>query len=191
MAPLERSNIDTDQIIPKQYLKRVKKTGYGDFLFSEWRYLDSDEPDPDFILNQSPYDRASILLTRENFGCGSSREHAAWALRDFGIKTIIAPSFADIFYNNAFKNGLLPISLIKEEVNHLFKVTDKKEEYRLTVKLAEQEIVDSQGRVINFELDNTRKKMLLEGLDQIDLTLQHEDKISTYEASNKAPTSLA
>jgi 3-isopropylmalate/(R)-2-methylmalate dehydratase small subunit len=188
VAPLDRANIDTDAIIPKQFLKSIRRTGFGPFLFDEWRYLDRGEPDmdcshrplnPHFILNQPEYQGAEILLTRENFGCGSSREHAPWALADYGFRAIIAPSFADIFYNNCFKNGLLPITLATDEVDSLF--DELTPGYRLTVDLAAQRIVTPNGRVISFAIDETRKHRLLNGLDDIALSLQHADKIRDYE----------
>jgi 3-isopropylmalate/(R)-2-methylmalate dehydratase small subunit len=188
VAPLDRANIDTDAIIPKQFLKSIRRTGFGPFLFDEWRYLDRGEPDmdcshrplnPHFILNQPEYQGAEILLTRENFGCGSSREHAPWALADYGFRAIIAPSFADIFYNNCFKNGLLPITLATDEVDSIF--NELTPGYRLTVDLAAQRIVTPNGRVISFAIDETRKHRLLNGLDDIALSLQYADKIRDYE----------
>lgn len=188
VAPLDRANVDTDAIIPKQFLKSIRRAGFGPYLFDEWRYLDHGEPDmdcshrllnPDFILNKPEYKGAEILLTRENFGCGSSREHAPWALEDFGFKAIIAPSFADIFYNNCFKNGLLPIVLAAEIVESLFK--ELSIGYRLTVDLEAQKIITPNGRVIAFDVDESRKYRLLNGLDDIGLTLLHADKIQAYE----------
>lgn len=188
VVPLDRANVDTDAIIPKQFLKSIRRAGFGPFLFDEWRYLDRGEPDMDcthrplnndFVLNQPQYQGAEILLTRENFGCGSSREHAPWALEDYGFRAIIAPSFADIFYNNCFKNGILPIVLDAASVDGLFaEITDG---YRLTVDLAAQTITTPAGRNIAFEVDATRKHRLLNGLDDIGLTLQHADKIRAYE----------
>jgi 3-isopropylmalate/(R)-2-methylmalate dehydratase small subunit len=188
VAPLDRANVDTDAIIPKQFLKSIRRAGFGPFLFDEWRYLDRGEPDmdctnrplnPDFVLNKPQYQGAEILLTRENFGCGSSREHAPWALEDYGFRVIIAPSFADIFYNNCFKNGILPIVLDAATVDRLFaEMTDG---YRLTVDLQIQAITTPAGRNIPFEIDATRKHRLLNGLDDIALTLQHADKITAYE----------
>ncbi len=196
VAPLDRANIDTDAIIPKQFLKSIRRAGFGPYLFDEWRYLDHGEPDmdctnrpvnTDFVLNKPEYQGAEILLTRENFGCGSSREHAPWALEDFGFRVIIAPSFADIFYNNCFKNGLLPIVLPAHVVDGLFK--ELSAGYRLTVDLAGQKIITPAGREIGFEVDETRKYRLLNGLDDIALTLQHADKIKAYEAerAKRAP----
>ncbi|MFP3873545.1 MAG: 3-isopropylmalate dehydratase small subunit [Thiohalophilus sp.] len=190
VAPLDRSNVDTDAIIPKQFLKSIKRTGFGPNLFDEWRYLDHGEPgkdnsnrplNPDFVLNQPRYQGAQILLARENFGCGSSREHAPWALLDYGFRVIIAPSFADIFYNNCFKNGILPIVLDSETVDRLFKVVEAQEGYQLTVDLKQQQIRMPDGEVIPFEIDAYRKQRLLEGLDDIGLTLQHADEIRAYE----------
>jgi 3-isopropylmalate/(R)-2-methylmalate dehydratase small subunit len=188
VAPLDRANVDTDAIIPKQFLKSIRRSGFGPFLFDEWRYLDRGEPDmdcshrplnPDFVLNAPQYQGAEILLTRENFGCGSSREHAPWALEDYGFRAIIAPSFADIFYNNCFKNGLLPIVLDAATVDGLFR--EMTGGYRLTVDLQTQTITTPAGREISFEVDATRKHRLLNGLDDIGLTLQHADKIRAYE----------
>lgn len=188
VAPLDRANVDTDAIIPKQFLKSIRRTGFGPFLFDEWRYLDRGEPEmdctnrplnEDFILNKPAYKNARILLTRENFGCGSSREHAPWALEDYGFRVIIASSFADIFYNNCFKNGLLPIVLDAETVDSLFQ--EVTEGYRLTEDLQEQAITTPSGRVIHFDIGPTRKYRLLNGLDDIDLSLQHSDKIRAYE----------
>ncbi|MDY6980219.1 MAG: 3-isopropylmalate dehydratase small subunit [Pseudomonadota bacterium] len=189
-APLDRSNVDTDAIIPKQFLKSIKRTGFGPNLFDEWRYLDHGEPgkdnsnrpiNPDFVLNQPRYQGAQILLARENFGCGSSREHAPWALLDYGFRVIIAPSFADIFYNNCFKNGILPIVLDSETVDRLFRAVDAQEGYQLTVDLEQQQIRTPDGDTIAFEIDAYRKQRLLEGLDDIGLTLQHADEIRSYE----------
>ncbi|TDY00026.1 3-isopropylmalate dehydratase small subunit [Thiohalophilus thiocyanatoxydans] len=190
VAPLDRSNVDTDAIIPKQFLKSIKRTGFGPNLFDEWRYLDHGEPgkdnsqrplNPDFVLNQPRYQGAQILLARENFGCGSSREHAPWALLDYGFRVIIAPSYADIFYNNCFKNGILPIVLDAETVDRLFRAVEAQEGYQLTVDLEQQQIRTPDGEVIPFEIDAYRKQRLLEGLDDIGLTLQHADEIRAYE----------
>jgi len=190
VAPLDRSNVDTDAIIPKQFLKSIKRTGFGPNLFDEWRYLDHGEPgmdnskrslNPDFVLNQPRYQGAKILLARENFGCGSSREHAPWALEDFGFRAIIAPSFADIFFNNCFKNGILPIVLDANVVESLFAKVYDNDGYRLTVDLETQTVSTPSGEVINFEVDEFRKYCLLNGLDDIGLTLQHVDDIKAYE----------
>jgi 3-isopropylmalate/(R)-2-methylmalate dehydratase small subunit len=193
-APLDRANVDTDMIIPKQFLKSIKRAGFGPNLFDELRYLDEGQPDqdcagrplnPDFVLNQSRYQGTSVLLARENFGCGSSREHAPWALDDFGIRAIIAPSFADIFYNNCFKNGLLPIVLPEAQVDQLFKEVEATEGYQLTVDLERQVVVTPSGQEFAFEVDNFRKHCLLNGLDDIGLTLQHADEIKAYEARRR------
>ena len=190
VAPLDRSNVDTDAIIPKQFLKSIKRTGFGPNLFDEWRYLDHGEPgmdnstrplNPEFVLNQPRYQGAKILLARENFGCGSSREHAPWALEDYGFRAIIAPSFADIFFNNCFKNGILPISLDAAVVDDLFKQVYENEGYQLTVDLALQSISTPSGKTISFDVDEFRKYCLLNGLDDIGLTLQHVDEIKAYE----------
>jgi 3-isopropylmalate/(R)-2-methylmalate dehydratase small subunit len=194
VAPLDRANVDTDAIIPKQFLKSIKRTGFGPNAFDEWRYLDRGEPgksnhdrplNPDFVLNQARYQGASVLLTRENFGCGSSREHAPWALEDYGFRVIIAPSFADIFYNNCFKNGLLPIVLPAGTVDQLFREVSTNEGYLVEVDLAAQKVTTPTGQVFGFEVDADRKHRLLNGLDDIGLTLQHMDEIKAYEARRK------
>jgi len=182
VAPLDRPDVDTDQIIPKQFLKRVERSGYGQFVFNDWATEENGDRNPDWVLNQSPYDAAEILLTRQNFGCGSSREHAVWALTDFGFQTIIAPSFADIFKNNSFKNGLLLIELEDDQVEELFeREADADGAYRLTVNLEERTIRSSDGFQIDFKVDPFRRKCLLEGLDDIQLTLQKQDDIDRYE----------
>ncbi len=195
VAPLDRANVDTDLIIPKQFLKSIKRTGFGPNLFDELRYLDEGQPGQDcanrplnkeFVLNQPRYQGASVLLARVNFGCGSSREHAPWALTDFGFKTVIAPSFADIFFNNSFKNGLLPIVLEENIVDDLFKEVEATEGYQLKVDLQAQQISTPSGRVIEFDVDPFRKHCLLEGLDDIGITLQDADQIKAYEAKRKA-----
>ncbi|MBB5173697.1 3-isopropylmalate dehydratase small subunit [Texcoconibacillus texcoconensis] len=185
VAPLDKVNVDTDQIIPKQFLKRVERTGFGRFLFYDWRYQEDEEPNPDFVLNQPAYQSATILLARNNFGCGSSREHAPWALLDYGFKVIIAPSFADIFYNNCFKNGILPVKLTEDEVDSLFQQADSSE-LTLTVDLEKQTVLDEKGNSYTFETDPYRRKMLLEGLDDIGLTEMYESNISKYEEKGKA-----
>jgi len=194
VAPMDRPNVDTDAIIPKQYLKSIKRSGFGPNAFDDWRYLDPGAPDidnatrrinPDFILNQSPYDKASILIARENFGCGSSREHAVWALDDFGFRAVIAPSFADIFFNNSFKNGMLPIVLDADIVDDLFKKVSGKSGYELTVDLQEQKVITEEGEEYAFEVDEFRKHCLINGLDDIGLTLQHADDIKAYEEKRK------
>jgi 3-isopropylmalate/(R)-2-methylmalate dehydratase small subunit len=191
VAPLDRENVDTDAIIPKQFLKSIKKTGFGQNLFDEWRYLDHGEPgqdcsarplNPDFILNQPRYKNVGILLARKNFGCGSSREHAPWALGQYGFRAVIAPSFADIFFNNCYKNGLLPIVLTEQQVDHLFNETLAFNAYQLTIDLDAQEVIAPDNRRYSFEIDGFRKYCLLNGLDDIGLTLKNADKIKAYEA---------
>lgn len=194
VAPLDRANVDTDAIIPKQFLKSIKRTGFGPNAFDEWRYLDHGEPgmdhgkrklNPDFVLNQPRYQGASILLTRENFGCGSSREHAPWALLDYGFRAIIAPSFADIFYNNCFKNGILPIGLAANDVDQLFAEVEASVGYQLRVDLPQQRVVTPSGQMFPFEIDAFRKHCLLNGLDDIGLTLQKIDLIKAFEARRR------
>ncbi len=193
-APLDRANVDTDAIIPKQFLKSIKRTGFGPNLFDEWRYLDHGEPgmdnsrrplNPDFVLNQPRYQGAQVLLARENFGCGSSREHAPWALEDYGFRAIIAPSYADIFYNNCFKNGLLPIVLDAAIVEQLFQETAATVGYKLKVDLPTQTVTTQSGQSFDFKVDDFRKYCLLNGLDDIGLTLRNVDKIKAYEARRK------
>ncbi len=195
VVPIDRANVDTDMIIPKQFLKSIKRTGFGPNLFDELRYLDVGEPgqdcstrpiNPDFELNQPRYAGASVLVARDNFGCGSSREHAPWALDDFGIRVVIAPSFADIFYNNCFKNGLLPIVLSAEQVAELFDQVAAEEGYSLTVDLAAQTVITPAGKVFNFEIDQFRKDCLLKGLDEIGLTLQDSEAIKKFEQAHLA-----
>jgi len=194
VAPLDRSNVDTDAIIPKQFLKSIERTGFGPYLFDEWRYLDHGEPGMDcrdrprnseFVLNQERYQGAQILLTRDNFGCGSSREHAPWALLDFGIRVLIAPSFDDIFYNNCFKNGILPITLAGDQVDSLFQAVDKTPGYQLKIDLEQQVVGLPDGVTIAFDIDPFRKHCLLNGLDDIGLTLQQTDKIEAYEKQRR------
>lgn len=195
VAPMDRENVDTDAIIPKQFLKSIKKTGFGPNLFDEWRYLDKGEPgltpelrkpNPDFVLNQARYAGASILLARKNFGCGSSREHAPWAIEQYGFRALIAPSYADIFFNNCFKNGLLPIVLAEATVNQLFDAVLAFPGYRLSIDLARQLVILPQGEEIPFAIDPFRKECLLGGLDDIGLTLRHQDKIRAFEAERLA-----
>ena len=198
VAPMDRPNVDTDAIIPKQFLKSIKRSGFGPNAFDDWRYLDEGGPDidndtrrvnPEFVLNQSPYDKATILVARENFGCGSSREHAVWALDDFGFRAVLAPSFADIFFNNSFKNGLLPIVLDAEIIDSIFKSIEQNSGFELAIDL-ESQTIDMEGQApINFEVDEFRKHCLLNGLDDIGLTLQHADDIKAYEQkrSQQAP----
>lgn len=190
LLPLDRSNVDTDAIIPKQYLKSVRKSGFGPNLFDDWRYLDPGEPDqdnshrktnPDFILNNPSYKRAQILLARDNFGCGSSREHAVWALQDYGFRAVISNSFADIFFSNCFKNGLLPVVLETEVVNTLFENSTTNPEFEINIDLEKQQVSVNDAALATFEIDEFRKYCLLNGLDEIGITLQHEDKIRAYE----------
>ncbi|GLR12908.1 3-isopropylmalate dehydratase small subunit [Chitinimonas prasina] len=194
VCPLDRANVDTDAIIPKQFLKSIKRSGFGPNLFDEWRYLDHGEPgmdnskravNPDFVLNHPRYQGAQVLLARENFGCGSSREHAPWALDDHGFRVVIAPSFADIFFNNCYKNGLLPIVLPTEVVDQLFQETAASEGYRLTVDLAAQTVTTPSGASFGFDVTAHRKHCLLNGLDEIGLTLNHADKIKAFEAQRR------
>lgn len=186
VAPVDRVNVDTDAIIPKQFLKRIERTGFGQFLFFEWRFDESGNVNPNFEMNKPRYAGAEVLISRANFGCGSSREHAPWAIMDYGFKVVIAPSFADIFYNNCFKNGILPIKLSEEQVEDLFQRTANNEGYKLTVDLEAKTITDGQGLTISFDLDEHRRQFLLLGLDDIGLTLQHEDKIAAFEAKRAA-----
>ncbi|KAA0875850.1 3-isopropylmalate dehydratase small subunit [Nitrincola tapanii] len=194
VAPLDRANVDTDMIIPKQFLKSIKRSGFGPNLFDELRYLDEGQPDqdcsgrplnPDFVLNQARYQGTSILLARANFGCGSSREHAPWALEDFGIRAILAPSFADIFFNNSFKNGLLPIILTEAEIDQLFREVEAVPGYQLTIDLRNQAVIKPDGSRLPFEIDEFRKHCLLNGLDDIGLTLEHAQAIREYEAQRQ------
>lgn len=183
VATLDRANADTDQIIPKQFLKRIERTGFGQFAFFDWRFLDNGEPNPEFELNQPRFQGASILVTRRNFGSGSSREHAVWALDDYGFRAILAPSFADIFYNNCFKNGLLPIPLTEAQIDDLF-ARASQPGYQLTIDLENNLISDNQGLAITFEVQKSRRHNLLHGLDDIAITLEHSDKIAEYETAN-------
>ena len=194
VAPLDRANVDTDQIIPKQFLKSIKRTGFGANLFDEWRYLDEGYPgqdntirplNPDFVLNQPRYQGASVLLARENFGCGSSREHAPWALDEYGFRAVLASSFADIFFNNSFKNGLLPIVLKEEDIDELFAQAEAEEGYQLTVDLEAQVVVRPDGKSYGFEIDAFRKHCLLNGLDDIGLTLQDADAVRVFEEKHR------
>ncbi len=194
VAPLDRANVDTDAIIPKQFLKSIKRSGFGPNAFDEWRYMDHGEPgmdnsrrpkNPNFVLNQDRYQGASILLTRQNFGCGSSREHAPWALLDYGFRAIIAESFADIFFNNCFKNGILPIVAPKAEIDALFGLTEHTPGYRLTIDLAAQAVIRPDGHAIPFQVDAFRKECLLNGWDDIGLTLRHADKIRAFEERHR------
>lgn len=183
LIPLDMINVDTDQIIPKQFLKLIQKSGYGDFLFYDWRFDHSGNPKKQFVLNDPKYKERQVLLTRDNFGCGSSREHAVWALFDYGIRVIIASSFADIFYNNCFKKGLLPIFLSKNEIEYLFHLVDEKD---ATVEVSlQKQTVSLSEKTINFDIESTRKKMLLEGMDEIGFTLRFDDQILNYEKASK------
>ena len=194
VAPLDRANVDTDAIIPKQFLKSIKRSGFGPNAFDEWRYLYHGEPgmdnskrplNPDFVLNQARYQGANILLTRKNFGCGSSREHAPWALEDYGFRVILAPSFADIFFNNCFKNGLLPIVLPENTIDQLFQEVFANEGYQLSIDLAQQSVTTPDGTTYLFDITEHRKHCLLNGLDEIGLTLQHADAIKAYEVKHR------
>ena len=194
VAPLDRANVDTDAIIPKQFLKSIKKTGFGENLFDAWRFLDVGEPgkdprtrkpNPDFVLNQPKYQGATILLARKNFGCGSSREHAPWALQQYGFRAVIAPSFADIFFTNSFKNGFLPIVLTELEVDRLFHETMASAGYKLTIDLPAQTVTTPSGQAMKFEIDKFRKDCLVNGWDEIGLTLRHSDDIKAYEERRK------
>ncbi len=195
VAPMDRENVDTDAIIPKQFLKSIKRSGFGPNLFDEWRYLDPGEPgqdptsrkpNPDFVLNQPRYQGASVLIARQNFGCGSSREHAPWALQQYGFRAILAPSFADIFFNNCFKNGLLPIQLPESAIARLFDEVHAFPGYQLTIDLPRQVVVKPDGAELPFDIEPFRKECLIGGLDEIGLTLQHTDKIRAYEAARIA-----
>jgi len=181
VAPLDRVNVDTDQMVPKQFLKLLTRQGYGRVLFYDWRYLAGEKPNPDFVLNDQRYRGATILLARANFGCGSSREHAPWALLDYGFRAILAPSYADIFYNNCFKNGILPVTLPNEQMDELFRRTEKSQGYKLTVDLEQQVVADDHGLCYSFTVDPFRRECLLKGLDDIGLTLVHENEISAFE----------
>ncbi len=184
VACLDRANVDTDQIIPKQFLKRIERTGFGQFLFFDWRFKDDGSDNPEFELNQPEAKGATILVARRNFGCGSSREHAVWALEDYGLRAVLAPSFADIFFSNCFKNGVLPIALTEEQIEDLFVRAKKHSPYELCVDLESCTITDAFGLSISFEVQSFRRHCLLNGLDDIGLTLEHEDKITQYEVAN-------
>lgn len=185
VVPLDRINVDTDQIMPKQFLKRIERTGFGQFLFYDWRFLSDGSPNPEFILNDSRYKGATILIAGTNFGCGSSREHAPWALQDYGFRAIIAPSFADIFYNNCFKNGLLPIVLQPETVARLTTEAARKSAYMLAVDLETQSVTEPDGRSHTFDVDPFRKNFVLKGLDEIGWTLEYEADITAYETAHR------
>lgn len=181
VATMDRANVDTDQIIPKQFLKRIERTGFGQFLFFDWRYLDDNVPNPEFELNRPEAAGASVLVARRNFGCGSSREHAVWALADYGFRVLVAPSFADIFYNNSFKNGLLPIRLEEAQVEDLFQRARKHADYQLSVDLEKKLISDDHGLSLDLQIEPFRRHCLLHGLDDIALTMEHEEKIAAFE----------
>jgi 3-isopropylmalate/(R)-2-methylmalate dehydratase small subunit len=185
VAPIDRVNVDTDQMVPKQFLKALTREGFGRTLFYDWRYLPGEKPNPDFVLNYPRYQSASILVARANFGCGSSREHAPWALADYGFRALIAPSYADIFYNNCFKNGILPVTLSDAEVDEIFRRTETDVGYELIVDLETQSVNDECGLRLSFTVDPFRRECLLNGWDDIGLTLRHEDQIATYEQSHK------
>jgi len=188
---MDRVNVDTDQMVPKQFLKALTREGFGRILFYDWRYLQPGErPNPDFVLNFSRYKGASVLLARANFGCGSSREHAPWGVKDYGFRAIIAPSYADIFYNNCFKNGILPAILSEEQVDELFKRTEKEEGYSLSIDLPNQTISDNHGLTYKFEIAPARKEVLLKGLDDIGQSLQHAAAIDAYEKSHAATATM-
>ncbi|MFN3189233.1 MAG: 3-isopropylmalate dehydratase small subunit [Aureliella sp.] len=182
VAPMDRANVDTDQIIPKQFLKRIERTGFGQYLFFDWRFDDDGQDDPSFELNQPNAEGASILVARRNFGCGSSREHAVWSLADYGFRVVLAPSFADIFFNNCFKNGMLPIKLSESEIDDIFERCEQHAPYQLKVDLETCTLSDDHGLSLEFEVQSFRRQCLLDGLDDIALTLEHESKISEYEA---------
>jgi 3-isopropylmalate/(R)-2-methylmalate dehydratase small subunit len=184
VGPIDRVNVDTDQMVPKQFLKLLTREGYGRVLFYDWRYLPGEKPNPDFVLNKPRYAGASVLLARANFGCGSSREHAPWAILDYGFRAILAPSYADIFYNNCFKNGILPVTLSNQQIDELFQRTVAQECYGVTVDLEQQLVTDDKGLRYSFTIDPFRRECLLKGLDDIGLTLLHESDISAFEKKN-------
>ncbi len=190
VAPLDRVNVDTDQMVPKQFCKLLTRKGYGRILFYDWRYQDGEVPNPEFVLNFPRYRGASILLARANFGCGSSREHAPWGVLDYGFRAIIAPSYADIFYNNCFKNGILPVTLPEANVDELFRRTEANEGYSLTVDLRRQSVTDNSGLHFQFAIDPARKEVLLKGLDDVGMTLRHADKIAAYEQQRRPQATM-
>jgi 3-isopropylmalate/(R)-2-methylmalate dehydratase small subunit len=191
VMPLDRVNVDTDQMVPKQFLKALTREGFGRILFYDWRYLQPGErPNPEFVLNFPRYKGASVLLARANFGCGSSREHAPWGVKDYGFRVILAPSYADIFYNNCFKNGILPATLTETEIEELFQRTEKEEGYSLTIDLPKQTVSDKHGLLYKFEIAPPRKEVLIKGLDDIGTSLQHTDKIDAYEKSHAATATM-
>ncbi len=190
VLPFDRVNVDTDQMVPKQFLKALTREGFGRILFYDWRYLPGEKPNPEFILNFPEYEGASILLTRANFGCGSSREHAPWAIGDYGFRVILAPSYADIFYNNCFKNGILPAILKDSEVDELFKRAEADRTYSLAVDLPNQKVTDNKGLALNFEIAPSRKEVLLKGMDDIGTSLQHVAAIDAYEKAHAASATM-
>jgi 3-isopropylmalate/(R)-2-methylmalate dehydratase small subunit len=190
VMPLDRVNVDTDQMVPKQFLKALTREGFGRILFYDWRYLAGEKPNPEFVLNFPRYRGTSVLLTRANFGCGSSREHAPWGVKDYGFRVILSPSYADIFYNNCFKNGILPATLTEAEIDELFRRTEKEEGYSLTVDLPNQTVSDPHGLVYRFEIAPSRKEVLLKGLDDIGTSLQYVDKIEAYEKTHAATATM-
>jgi 3-isopropylmalate/(R)-2-methylmalate dehydratase small subunit len=190
VAPMNRVNVDTDQMVPKQFLKALTRQGFGRTLFYDWRYLPGEKPNPEFVLNFPRYKGASVLLARANFGCGSSREHAPWAIGDYGFRVILAPSYADIFYNNCFKNGILPAELTEAQIEELFQRTEKEEGYKLTVDLPSQTVKDTHGLEYKFEIAPSRKEVLLKGLDDIGTSLLHADAIDTYEKAHAATATM-
>lgn len=185
VAPLDRTNVNTDEIIPARFLKTIKRTGFAEALFANWRFLNDGTPNPDFVLNKARYQGASILLAGDNFGCGSSREHAPWSIREYGFRSVIAPSFADIFYNNCFNNTILPITLDEATVQGLIHEVEAQEGYTLSIDLADQTVTTTDGRVLHFDIDSFRKQALLQGLDNIGWTLSHNDEIAAYEAQRR------
>jgi 3-isopropylmalate/(R)-2-methylmalate dehydratase small subunit len=190
VMPLDKVNVDTDQMVPKQFLKALTREGFGRILFYDWRYLAGEQPNPEFVLNFPRYKGASVLLARANFGCGSSREHAPWGVKDYGFRAIIAPSYADIFYNNCFKNGILPAILTEAEVDELFRRTEKEEGYSLSLDLPNQKITDKHGLVYTFEIAPARKEVLLKGLDDIGQSLQHASAVDSYEKAHAATATM-
>jgi 3-isopropylmalate/(R)-2-methylmalate dehydratase small subunit len=190
VLPLDRVNVDTDQMVPKQFLKALTREGFGRILFYDWRYLAGEKPNPEFVLNFPRYRGASVLLTRANFGCGSSREHAPWGVKDYGFRVILSPSYADIFYNNCFKNGILPATLTEAEIDELFQRTEKEERYSLSIDLPNQTVSDAHGLIYKFEIAPSRKEVLLKGLDDIGTSLEHEQKIDAYEKTHAATATM-
>jgi 3-isopropylmalate/(R)-2-methylmalate dehydratase small subunit len=190
VMPMDRVNVDTDQMVPKQFLKALTKEGFGRILFYDWRYLAGEQPNPEFVLNFPRYKGASVLLARSNFGCGSSREHAPWGVKDYGFRVILAPSYADIFYNNCFKNGILPATLTEAEIEELFKRTEKEEGYSLSIDLPNQTVSDKHGLLYKFEIVPSRKEVLLKGLDDIGTSLQHGAHIDAFEKAHPASATM-